>query len=67
MTTEFRPEDYSPRQLVTSKELDRIACTLENELTSEEIGHHASCGARMINAILTPTLLCVQAVIVPEL
>jgi hypothetical protein len=41
MTTEFRPEDYSPRQLVTGKELDRIADTSGSELTSEEIGHHA--------------------------
>lgn len=41
MTTEFRPEDYSPRQLVTGKELDRIAATPGEQLTSEEVGHHA--------------------------
>lgn len=40
MTTEFRPEDYSARQLVTGKELDRIAATPGAQLTSEEIGHH---------------------------
>lgn len=41
MTPEFRPEDYSPRQLVTGQENDRIAAVPGNELTSEEIGHHA--------------------------
>lgn len=41
MTTEFRTEDHHPRQLVTGKELDRIAATPGSELTGEEIGHHA--------------------------
>lgn len=41
MTTEFRLKDISPRQLISGKELDRIAATSVELLTSEEIGHHA--------------------------